>query len=193
MLTWFASIALTLLLAGPPPPASRLAIIRTAPDFALVDSGDRKVGLKQFRGKVVLVSFIFTTCNGSCPATTHRMAKVQGELARHADLKDKVQLVSITLDPERDTAARLNARLESLERLDGDLAERDELTLRIRQLQAELQVAKEQAQEAGHRLSESRGEMDASLALKRRALGGSLRPRTSCGGKDHDGRKSRRF
>ncbi len=35
------------------------------------------------------------------------MAKVQSELARHAELKDKVQLISITLDPERDTPGKL--------------------------------------------------------------------------------------
>jgi chromosome segregation ATPase len=75
------------------------------------------------------------------------------------------------LDGERDSAARLDARLESLERRDGDLAERDELTLRIRELQAELQVAKEQAQEAERRLNESRREMDASLALQSQSAG----------------------
>jgi protein SCO1/2 len=86
-----------------------------APDFALVDADGRKVALKQFRDKVVLVSFIFTTCNGSCPATTHRMANVQAEVARHPELKDKVQLVSITLDPERDTAERLRGYMRLYE------------------------------------------------------------------------------
>jgi protein SCO1/2 len=90
-----------------PASTSRLAVIRPAADFALESSDGRKVTLKQFRGKVVFVSFIFTTCSGSCPATTHRLAKVQEALARHPDLKDKVQLVSITLDPERDTPERL--------------------------------------------------------------------------------------
>src|SRR5205807_8692172 len=89
------------------PPTSRLAVIRQAPGFALVDTDDRKTTLEQFRGKVVLVSFIFTTCNGSCPATTHRMAKVQDALAGDPNCKDRVQLLSITLDPERDTPARL--------------------------------------------------------------------------------------
>ena len=80
-------LAVTLLLAGPlvagPPSApSRLAIIRTAPDFALADSDGKEVTLSQFRGKVVFVSFVFTTCSGSCPATTARLAKVQEALAR---------------------------------------------------------------------------------------------------------------
>jgi protein SCO1/2 len=91
--------------AGPPP--SRLADLGPAADFALESSDGRKVTLKQFRGKAVFVSFIFTTCNGSCPATTHRLAKVQEALARGPGLKDKVQLISITLDPERDTPGRL--------------------------------------------------------------------------------------
>jgi protein SCO1 len=107
MWTSIAFASVLLLLAGPPQPPGRLAVIRTAPDFALVDADGRKTTLKQFRGKVVLVSFIFTTCNGSCPATTHRMANVQSELARHAEFKDRVQLISITLDPERDTPERL--------------------------------------------------------------------------------------
>jgi protein SCO1/2 len=105
LITWL--FAISLLLAGESPPPNRLAVIRTAPDFALVDADGGKTTLKQYRGKVVLVSFIFTTCNGSCPATTHRMAKVQSELARHAELKDRVQLISITLDPERDTPGKL--------------------------------------------------------------------------------------
>jgi protein SCO1 len=95
------------LLAGPPSAPSRLAIIRPAPDFTLTDSDGKQVTLAQFRGKVVFVSFVFTTCSGSCPATTARLAKVQEALARRADLRDRVQLVSITLDPERDTPARL--------------------------------------------------------------------------------------
>jgi protein SCO1/2 len=101
--------------ADPPHRASRLAVIRAAPDSALVDADGKAVTLKQFRGKAVLVSFIFTTCNGSCPATTHRLAKIQAEAAGRAELKDKVQFVSITLDPERDTPARLREYMQLYE------------------------------------------------------------------------------
>ncbi len=54
------------------------------------------------QGKVLLVSFIFTTCNGTCPATTHRMAKVR-QLVPDKD----VVFLSITLDPVRDTPEAL--------------------------------------------------------------------------------------
>jgi protein SCO1/2 len=114
MFTATQSIALALLLAGAPP-TSRLAVIRPAAGFALEDTDGRKVTLGQFHGKVVLVSFIFTTCSGSCPATTHRLEKVQEALARGAEFKDKVQLVSITLDPERDTAERLREYMRMYE------------------------------------------------------------------------------
>jgi protein SCO1 len=108
-----ASGLLTLaLLAGGPPkdPAadSRLAVIQKAPDFGLIDQDGKTVRRADFKGKVLLVSFVFTTCSGSCPATTHRMGKVQ-EALKSAGLLKKgwVRLLSITLDPARDTPQAL--------------------------------------------------------------------------------------
>jgi protein SCO1/2 len=90
-----------------------LAVIRPAPDFRLTAQDDRPLRLSDLRGKVLLVSFVFTTCNGTCPATTHRMSKVAGELDRHGLLKSgKVHLLSITLDPVRDTPAALRGYME---------------------------------------------------------------------------------
>jgi protein SCO1 len=87
--------------ADPPPP--RLPAVQPAPDFSLTDHNDKPLAMKDLKGKVLLVSFIFTTCSGSCPATTHRMAKVQEALDKRGLLKKGVRLVSITLDPKRDT------------------------------------------------------------------------------------------
>ena len=89
------------------PPESRLAVIRAAPDFRLIDADAKPITLRQFRGKAVLVAFFFTTCNGACPATTARLAKIQEELAKHAGLKDRVQILSVSIDPERDTPEKL--------------------------------------------------------------------------------------
>ena len=88
-------------------PASRLAVIRPAPDFKLIDANEKPITLHEFRGKAILVGFFFTTCNGTCPATTARLAKVQEELAKHPKLKDRVQIVSVSIDPERDTPEKL--------------------------------------------------------------------------------------
>jgi protein SCO1/2 len=92
-----------LTLAAPEPP-SRLAVIRPAPDFVLTTQDDKPLRLSDLRGRVLLVGFVFTTCNGSCPATTHRMGQVQQALAERGLMKGgRVRLLSITLDPARDT------------------------------------------------------------------------------------------
>jgi protein SCO1/2 len=85
-------------------PSSRLAVIQPAPDFALTTQSGDKLASADLQGKVLLVSFIFTTCNGTCPATTHRMSQIQDELkARDLFKNDRVRLLSISLDPTRDT------------------------------------------------------------------------------------------
>lgn len=97
---------LLLLLAVLAANESRLAVIRTAPDFTLTTQDDKSLHLADCKGKVLLASFIFTTCNGSCPATTHRMAQVQEALHKNG-LDKRVHLLSISLDPARDTPAVL--------------------------------------------------------------------------------------
>jgi len=100
------SLLLLLFLAGAPSAGSRLAVIQPAPDFALTTQAGTPLRLADLKGKVVLVSFVFATCNGSCPATTARMCQVQQQLRQHG-LGDKVHLLSITLDPARDTPEAL--------------------------------------------------------------------------------------
>jgi protein SCO1/2 len=98
----------TALLAGAAPEASRLAVIRPAPDFTLTTQDGAALRRADLRGKVVVVSFVFTTCNGTCPATTHRMGALAQALEQHGLFKgDRVRLLSITLDPARDTPEAL--------------------------------------------------------------------------------------
>ncbi len=76
----------------------------SAPGFSLVDQDNRKVSLEDFRGKVVLVSFIFTHCEAACPLTTAKLASI------HHELKGKgkdLHIVAITIDPGHDTPAVL--------------------------------------------------------------------------------------
>jgi protein SCO1/2 len=87
--------------------SSRLAVIRPAPDFILIDQDGRKFNSDSLKGKVWLASFIFTTCTGTCPETTLRLSDVQHELKRRGLLKGEVRLVSFTLDPKRDRPAVL--------------------------------------------------------------------------------------
>src|SRR5438445_12767676 len=93
------------LLAGPDVASgSRLADIQKAPEFELTTQAGDPLRLADLKGKVLLVSFIFTTCNGSCPATTHRMGQVQEALKSRGLWKNgEIQMLSISLDPARDT------------------------------------------------------------------------------------------
>src|SRR5262249_10151555 len=81
----------------------RLAAIGDAPHTRLVDSNGRPFDLAKLRGKVVLVSFVFTTCSGVCPATTQTLVRVQRTLQEAKLWRTSVEFVSITLDPKRDT------------------------------------------------------------------------------------------
>jgi protein SCO1/2 len=84
-------------------PASRLADIGPAPRTVLVGSDGKPFDLSKLRGKVVLVSFVYTTCNGTCPLTTQALVGAQKKLKEALLWEKSVEFVSITLDPKRDT------------------------------------------------------------------------------------------
>jgi protein SCO1/2 len=69
------------------------------PDFSLTERNGATVTLAQLRGKIWIADFIYTTCTDTCPLQTAAMAKLQADYAA----RPEVQLVSITVDPERDT------------------------------------------------------------------------------------------
>lgn len=77
---------------------------RQAPDFNLVDHDGRPVSLKRFRDKVVLIEWGYTNCPDVCPVTLSKLNQVMENLGDDAN---KVQVLFITVDPERDTAERL--------------------------------------------------------------------------------------
>lgn len=96
--------------ARPPGPVSAdpsLPVIRRAPDFALLDPDGRVVRLSDFRERVVLLAFIYTSCPAACPLVTQRMAVLQRRLAAAGLFPGRVNLVSVTVDPERDGAGVL--------------------------------------------------------------------------------------
>jgi protein SCO1/2 len=74
--------------------------LRYAEDFALTDHNGVPRNLASFKGKVVLVFFGYTQCPDVCPTTMVELAKVMQELG---PLADKLQVLFITVDPERDT------------------------------------------------------------------------------------------
>jgi protein SCO1/2 len=75
-----------------------------AKGFALTDHTGTPRTLADFRGKVVVVFFGFTRCPDACPTTMVELKEVMRKLGPDAN---KVQVLFVTLDPERDTQQAL--------------------------------------------------------------------------------------
>jgi protein SCO1/2 len=81
------------------------------PNFALRDQDGRTIRLDQFRGKQLLITFIYTRCPlpNFCPLVTHNFAILNQRLAADPALTAKTHLLSVSFDPDHDTPARLRA------------------------------------------------------------------------------------
>ena len=88
-----------------------LPVLGTVPDFTLTERSGQPFGLNDLRGHIWVVDFIFTNCAGTCPIMTTAMADLQKTALQEKwnDLK----LVSITVDPERDTPEVLGAYVKN--------------------------------------------------------------------------------
>jgi protein SCO1 len=71
------------------------------PAFELVDQAGAVVRSGELRGRVLVVSFVFTTCAEACPLVTAQLARTQSRI-RAEKLDGRVHFVSITLDPATD-------------------------------------------------------------------------------------------
>lgn len=100
-------LIVALLSTAAEPGRSYLADIGPAAAVRLVDADRRPFDLASRRDKVVVVSFIYTTCTGSCPITTARLVQTRKALREAGLWGDRVEFVSISLDPERDTSEAL--------------------------------------------------------------------------------------
>ena len=84
-----------------------LSVIGRAPDFTLRDPAGKEVRLSDYQGRVVLLAFVFTSCPGVCPLISKQMAALQNGLKQERLFGAKANLLSVTVDPETDTAAVL--------------------------------------------------------------------------------------
>ncbi len=125
-------ILLSAWLVFPGDTPSPLADIGPAPEVRLTDSEGKPFDLAKLHGKAVIVSFIFTSCNGTCPLTTAALAKVRDRLETEGLWGKDVEFVSISLDPANDTPGALklyasiyHARPETWHFLTGPVEEVD--------------------------------------------------------------------
>jgi protein SCO1/2 len=81
------------------------------PDFKLRNQDGRAIHLDQFRGRTVLLTFIYTRCPlpNFCPLVTHNFAVIDRQLAADPKLYAKTHLICVSFDPDNDTPARLRA------------------------------------------------------------------------------------
>lgn len=85
---------------------------RQAPEIALRASGGGDFSLAKQRGKLVLLAFGFTSCAAVCPTTLATLAQARKALGPQAS---EVQVVFVTVDPERDDAQRMKTYLAAFD------------------------------------------------------------------------------
>jgi protein SCO1/2 len=89
------------LAASPPKPA---------PPLRLKDSLGRRVNTGQYRGKAMLVTFIYTHCPDVCPLIVGNLHTAQSELGSEAK---KLEIIAVSVDPRGDTPKTVNAFLKA--------------------------------------------------------------------------------
>jgi protein SCO1 len=85
-------------------PPHQLMVGEAVPDLPLVNQDGKTIQLKDYRGKALLITFIYTRCPmpTACPLITSHFAKVNNDLAHDKKAYDKSHLISVSLDPAYD-------------------------------------------------------------------------------------------
>lgn len=94
-------------LGSPPAKMVRQAVEGKAPDFALLDQAGRPLALWDLRGRVVLLTFIYSSCSEVCPLITRTMTELQRRLG--SGERKRIFFLAVTVEPEVDTPVVLRA------------------------------------------------------------------------------------
>ena len=98
--------------AAPPFNATEVAGIDYGRGLRIADTAGRPRSLEDFDDRVAIVFFGFTSCPDVCPNTLLRLKQVRDSLGAAAA---QVQVIVVSVDPERDTAERLDAYLKNFD------------------------------------------------------------------------------
>jgi protein SCO1 len=95
-----------------PPPGAQLQPSERedpVPDFTLVNQDGKHINLRQYRGKSVLLTFIYTRCPlpDYCPLMSHNFAQIEKALVKSPDIYGETHLLSISFDSQYDTPSVL--------------------------------------------------------------------------------------
>ena len=82
---------------------------KTVPDFKLIDQNGKPIAFKDYRGKALAVTFIYRECPlpDYCIKMSKNFSDLANQLHDDAETKNKIRLLSISFDPERDTPEKL--------------------------------------------------------------------------------------
>lgn len=82
---------------------------KEVPDFAMTNQDGKRISFKDFQGKALAITFIYAQCPlpDYCIAMSRNFSDLANQLQNESDLKDKIRLLSISFDPERDTPEKL--------------------------------------------------------------------------------------
>lgn len=82
---------------------------KDAPDFLLTNQDGKRISLNDFRGKALAITFIYRECPlpDYCIKMSKNFSDLANQLKTDSDSKDKIQLLSISFDPARDTPDKL--------------------------------------------------------------------------------------
>ncbi len=83
---------------------AELPVLSIVPKFELIERNGAAFGSKDLQGKINVVDFIFTNCQGPCPVMVDNMSELYQAFVGSV----KVQFISISVDPERDSLAVLD-------------------------------------------------------------------------------------
>lgn len=105
--SWLESPVVTRRSEGPPTPTGVLPAKAgdEVPNFKLVNQDGKSINLHSYRGKALLVTFIYTRCPlpEYCDLMSTNFAAIEKKLAERKDAYAKTHLLSISIDPEYDT------------------------------------------------------------------------------------------
>lgn len=96
--------------AAAPPVDERFAQIgKEIPDFTLTNQDGKRISMKDFRGKALAITFIYRECPlpEYCIKISRNFSDLANDLAINDEYRDKVALLSVSFDPDRDTPEKL--------------------------------------------------------------------------------------
>ena len=88
-----------------------LQVLGQVPQFSAIKQNGDSFSLENLKGKISIVDFIFTNCQGICPPMSANMARLYNAFEK----ADNIQFISISVDPARDTLTALQQYASSFE------------------------------------------------------------------------------